>query len=400
MADVDELYPYLVHDADGVEEGAEKEEKQLGAGSFGYIFKVRVGGVERIAKRLHKAFIDRSRVSSKEVDSIEAKFRNECIILSKLRHPNIVEFIGVHYGLRGHTDITLIMECVSTDLDNFLVVHPNIPLPVKLSILCDVSFGLVYLHEYKPPIIHRDLTARNVLVTDRCHAKIADLGVAKLVDIQDQFATSHTHTPGQMFYMPPEALTEKASCTPKVDIFSFGHLTLYVVVQEFPKVFTVTVTPDLQRQGIIELFRRERNIKRVGKNHCLYSIIIDCLLDSPDRRPDTRYLNERMVFLSTLNPLTLKDISQLVDKDPYRECDHTKLEEEIIRLREESEEHTKRVLNQGDVIHELTDTKTALELEIEQLRLKNVAVIDEMAVAKAEVHVPLDLRERPYFIFR
>lgn len=72
-----------------------------------------------------------------------------------------------------------------------------------------------------PPIVHRDLTARNVLISDRCQAKIADLGVAKIVDLQAQMAQSHTQTPGQMLYMPPEALKEKASCTPKLDINFF-----------------------------------------------------------------------------------------------------------------------------------------------------------------------------------
>ena len=158
-------------------------------------------------------------MSAVERERITSKFRNECVILSKLRHPNIVQFIGVHYGRRGKADLTLIMECVSSDMDKFLEVNPNIPLPLKLSILLEVSYGLVYLHECNPAIVHRDLTARNILITDKCQAKIADLGMAKIVDLQAQLAASHTQAPGQMWYMPPEALEEKASCTPKLDIF-------------------------------------------------------------------------------------------------------------------------------------------------------------------------------------
>ena len=185
----------------------------------------------------------------------------------------------MHYGRRGKADLTLIMECVSSDMDKFLEVHPNIPLPLKLTLLLDVSYGLVYLHECNPPIVHRDLTAGNVLITDKCEAKIADLGMAKIMDTHARLAASHTQTPGQMFYMPPEALKEKASCTPKLDIFSFGHLSLYVANQEFPKEYNITQTMAVQKQGIVERLKRKRALDCIESNHCLclLPVIVDCL---------------------------------------------------------------------------------------------------------------------------
>lgn len=142
----DELAPFLIENVVGLEKNAQKEEKQVGFGAYGYVFKVKVGGVERMAKKLHCAYVNK--VTSKERNAITSKFREECITLSKLRHPNIVQFIGVHYGRSGKRDLTMIMECVRTDLDRFLTDHSSILLPLKLSILQDVSFGLVYLHEY------------------------------------------------------------------------------------------------------------------------------------------------------------------------------------------------------------------------------------------------------------
>ena len=298
----DELTTFRL-EIEGIGEAAEAEEKRAGAGSFGYVFQVTVGGVQRIAKKLHSNFTNPSEVSARERESITSKFRNECVILSKLRHPNIVQFIGVQYGRRGKADLTLIMECVSSDMDKFLEVNPNITLPVKLSILLDVSYGLVYLHERNPPIVHRDLTARNILITDKCQAKIADLGVAKVVDIRAQMAAVHTQTPGQTFYMPPETLRRDASCTPKLDIFSFGHLSLYTVNQEFPQVDDVsqTVTPAMQKQGEVERAKRQKAIDRVKKDHCLYRIIMDCLHDNPEKRPTTRAINSGLIDLSRQN---------------------------------------------------------------------------------------------------
>ena len=122
----DELAPYVIRDVEGIED-AVKEEKQAGKGAYGYVFKVKVGGVERIAKKLHSAYVNQ--VSSREKEGITTKFRAECITLSKLRHPNVVQFIGVHYGRRDKTDLTLIMELLSSDMDEFLTTRHNPPFP-------------------------------------------------------------------------------------------------------------------------------------------------------------------------------------------------------------------------------------------------------------------------------
>ena len=257
-AEGDELAPFLIRNVEGLAECADKEEKPVGRGSYGYVFKVNVNGVERIAKKIHSIYVNQ--VNPEERQGITSKFRAECIILSKLRHPNIVQFVGVHYGRGGMTDLTLFMECLSSDMDKLISSpHPNLPLSLKLSLLQDVSFGLVYLHECVPPIIHRDLTAKNILISDKCQAKIADVGVAKAVDIRAQQAASHTTNPGQMYYMPPEALKAKASCTPKLDIFSFGHLALYTVNQKFPEVYDVTdsLTMKMKEEGTIQRERRK-----------------------------------------------------------------------------------------------------------------------------------------------
>ena len=293
-----------------------------------------MGGVQRIAKKLHSNFTNPSQVSAVGRENITSKFRNECVILSKLRHPNIVQFIGVHYGRRGKADLTLIMEFVSSDMAKFLEVHPNIPPTIKLSILLDVSYGLIYLHECSPPVIHRDLTARNVLITDKCQARIADLGMAKIVDLQAQLAASHTQAPGQMWYMPPEALKERASCTPKLDIFSFGHLALYMANQEFPKVFNITITMEIVKQGIIERLKRQKALDCVGSDHCLYPIIIDCLYDDPENRPSTRTLNQRLMVLSSQTPASMEDVFKLRGND-MGQAAMQELRQEAVALKED-----------------------------------------------------------------
>ena len=209
------------------------------AGAYGAVYRVTVNGVTCIDKRLHDILVNPD-VPRRGRESIREKFRAECVILSNLRHPHIVHFVGVRCG-PNPGDMSLVMECLHTDLAKFLKQHQekgvDIPLSIKLSILLDVSYGLLYLHTLNPPIIHRDLSANNILLTvDGLQAKIADLGVSKLLDPQTQMQISQTKVPGSQNYMPPEALTENPQYGLELDIFSFGHLMLYTATQEFPGV--------------------------------------------------------------------------------------------------------------------------------------------------------------------
>ena len=188
--------------------------------------------------------------------------------------------------------MSLVMERMSTDLGKYVEDTPNIPLSTKLSILYDVSNGLLYLHDMN--ILHRDLTAKNVLLTENLQAKIADLGVSKLISVQQHMALAQTQAPGSLNYMPPEALKENPKYDQKIDIFSFGHLAIYVVIQEFPNVYEVTITPAVFSQGIHQRLRRQKSLDKVGKDHCLYALITRCLSDAPEKRPLTEDVNAQM----------------------------------------------------------------------------------------------------------
>ena len=154
----DELTPFVLKNVKGLDSDDKK-----GSGAYGAVYEVTVRGVTCIAKRIRDILV--TQLSPRERTSVQRKFVAECVLLSKLRHPNVVHFVGVHYGRRKN-DMSLIMEFLRTDLANFLEKSSSeIPLSIKLSILLDVSYGLLYLHSHTPPIIHRDLSANNVLLT-------------------------------------------------------------------------------------------------------------------------------------------------------------------------------------------------------------------------------------------
>ena len=151
--------------------------------------------------------------------------------MSDLRHPNITQFLDVCFLPDCQLPV-LLMERLDSSLDDLLETVPNIPLALKRSILEDVSRGLLYLHKHTPQIIHRDLTAKNVLLTPSLIAKITDFGNARFVNLQPgQLARTLSQLPGTLSYMPPESLSTSARYGPSLDVFSFGHLTLFTINQ-------------------------------------------------------------------------------------------------------------------------------------------------------------------------
>ena len=179
-------------------------------------------------KRLHETLID---VENEGADVMVRKYLQECQLMSSLRHPNITQFLGLCF-LPGTQLPLLVMELLATSLDDLLEHMPNLPLSLKRSVLEDVASGLLYLHERPSPVIHRDLTAKNVLLTSSLVAKITDMGNSRIIDMRPgQMARTLSALPGTLVYMPPEALDDRHRYGPSMDIFSFGHLALFTLIQ-------------------------------------------------------------------------------------------------------------------------------------------------------------------------
>ena len=267
-------------------EGLDLEEK-VGRGSYGIVYAVTVDGKKCIAKKLHDILLQEEAYGQERF--IVGKFHQECRILSQLKHPNVVGFVGVHCGC-DKNDISLIMERLHCDLADFVRKNPDTPLCDQIHILYDVSKGLDYLHSQSPPLIHRDLTAPNVLLTEDLVAKIGDLGMSRYID--PLLATRLTTNPGNLLYMPPECRVKDPRYTTKLDIFSFGNLIIHTVTGALPPVYDTPSTglgivQTIRRiRGRVELMRREEAVhKQIGETHCLYPLIIRCLRDSPEQRP-------------------------------------------------------------------------------------------------------------------
>ena len=282
----------------------------IGAGAYGSVEEVAVPGAICAAKKIHDFFLNAAQVPVAAIRQTSAQFVRECQLMSTLHHPNIVQFLGVCF-FPGSQLPALVMERLLTSLHDLLAPEtdtppppdapkPFFPLSLKCSILHDVASGLTYLHERSPPIIHRDLSARNVLLNSGMVAKIADLGVARIVPRMRAAATM-TKGPGAIVYMPPEAMEskpggneeekdKKSKYDASIDVFSFGVVAIFTLCQTFPCELLAPTYRDERRRiiGRTELERRKsymRMIRRLlREKHPLLQMIEGCL-DFPEDRP-------------------------------------------------------------------------------------------------------------------
>ena len=267
--------------------------RTIGTGSYGSVKEFTIPGAVCAAKEIHDLFLDPSKVPHESIEKASREFVRECQLMSTLRHPHIVQFLGVCF-LPGSRVPALVMEKLLTSLHDVLDPEPPppteayIPLSLKRSVLHDVARGLSFLHGHSPPIIHRDLSAKNVLLNEGMVAKISDLGMARIMPRLR--AATMTKAPGASIYMPPEAMEDKSKYDVTIDIFSLGVLAIFTLSQTFPSPLAAAYMNEKGHMlGRTKLERRgsymQQILKQLREGHPLVQMIQRCLKNRLKERP-------------------------------------------------------------------------------------------------------------------
>ena len=269
----------------------------LGCGSYGKVIKVEFDGKVCAGKQVHTWMLELT--SKEEQEIVKQNFLQECRLWSALRHPNIVQFLGIYYPSADESGLPImVMEKMQETMTSLVERRDNIPLLVKLSILHDVSLGLRYLHGRNPPIVHRDLSPNNILVTPHLEAKITDLGVAKAITTGK--AKAMTKSPGNVVFMPPEALDDQPVYGPPLDVFSFGCVIVHITSRQWPTPkATKQIDPETRKRVTLsEVERRQQYIDMMNKSDAdLKPMTVSCLDDDPLLRPQMSVISEMIKVL-------------------------------------------------------------------------------------------------------
>lgn len=197
----------------------------IGKGSFGEILRAQWRGTPVAVKRILPSLSDDRLVTQ--------DFRHEVNLLVKLRHPNIVQFLG---AVTERKPLMLITEFLrGGDLHQYLKEKGSLNPTTAINFALDIARGMAYLHNEPNVIIHRDLKPRNVLLvnSNADHLKVGDFGLSKLIRVQHSHDVyKMTGETGSYRYMAPEVFKHR-KYDKKVDVFSFAMI-LYEMLEGDP----------------------------------------------------------------------------------------------------------------------------------------------------------------------
>ena len=309
--------------------------EELGVGSYGAVCKAMCDDLPCAAKILHRTLFQ---FSATGVTSVLQKFEQECRLLSAIKHPHIVQYLGTYHDPESKLPV-LLMELMDESLTRFLEQSPK-PLPyhTEVNLYHDIGLALSYLHSNA--IVHRDLSSNNVLLIAGSRAKVTDFGMVKLYNVNHSTAhlTPFTLCPGTIAYMSPEALGEPPIYTDKLDSFSLGVLGVQIMTRQFPdpgdrfniiEINDPRVPSGKVKVDIPEIKRRQSHIDLIDPAHPLLPLALDCLKDRDRERPSCHELCGRMSTLKASPKYTESVQQSQVDTKPTQSANRESREREI-----------------------------------------------------------------------
>lgn len=197
----------------------------VGRGGMGAIYHARQTGLDRdVAIKI----IDR-RISND--GPFLDRFEREARALAKLSHPNIVTVYD--YGQTADGLAYLVMEYVNGLNLREAMEAMSIDANESVDYIKTMCIALNYAHS--KGVVHRDIKPENILLGDDGSLKIADFGIAKIVDAQSpKQITATRHVLGTPHYLAPEQLDSPNEADHRVDIYAVGVVLYELLTHQLP----------------------------------------------------------------------------------------------------------------------------------------------------------------------
>ncbi|GAV64229.1 Pkinase_Tyr domain-containing protein/EDR1 domain-containing protein [Cephalotus follicularis] len=274
--------------------------ERIGLGSYGEVYHADWNGTEVAVKK----FLDQD-FSGPAL----AEFKREVVIMRRLRHPNVVLFMG---AITRPPNLSIITEFLPRG-SLFRILHrPHCQIDEKrrIKMALDVARGMNCLHTSTPTIVHRDLKSPNLLADKNWNVKVCDFGLSRLK--HNTFLSSKS-TAGTPEWMAPEVLRNEPS-NEKCDVYSFGIILWELATLRLP---WSGMNP-MQVVGAVGFQNRRLDIPK-EVDPMVARIILECWQTEPNLRPSFAQLTvalkslQRLVIPSDLDqpssPLPPQEIS-------------------------------------------------------------------------------------------
>ena len=291
--------------------------KKVGEGAFGEVY-LGYWNKKKVAIKKYffvKKYKDHQNKNFYNLKAILIKYIKEINIISNLRHPNLVLYMGA--SLSSNHNCYLVMEFVNNgNLFEFLHQgsynsegnYQKYDLLFTTNLALEIALAVKYLHCRN--ITHCDLKSTNVLLDNNYHVKITDFGVSKMVNILYEKSQEIRGKFGTTHWMAPEIMKrlkyEEAS-----DVFSYGMILYEIITGEIPYY-------GLQPNQIIGLVADCRKIVQIPENTSnpyLRKLVIECLKYDTEDRPcfeEIIYYLEKVVDVLKKKNFASEDISKFV----------------------------------------------------------------------------------------
>ncbi|XP_036594591.1 serine/threonine-protein kinase TAO2 isoform X2 [Notamacropus eugenii] len=275
--------------------------REIGHGSFGAVYFARdVRSSEVVA-------IKKMSYSGKQSNEKWQDIIKEVRFLQKLRHPNTIQYRGCY--LREHT-AWLVMEYCLGSASDLLEVHKKPLQEVEIAAVTHGALqGLAYLHSHN--MIHRDVKAGNILLSEPGLVKLGDFGSASIMAPANSFV-------GTPYWMAPEVILamDEGQYDGKVDVWSLG-ITCIELAERKPPLFNMNAM-----SALYHIAQNESPVLQSGHWSEYFRNFVDsCLQKIPQDRPTSDVLLKHRFVLRERPPTVIMDLIQRT-KDAVRELDN------------------------------------------------------------------------------
>ena len=259
--------------------------QSLQYGAFGSVCKGKLNGELCAVKVLSQSGMEIQH------EALE-RFMTECDFLQKIDHANVVHHIASRIHSESNTPV-VVLELLDCSLTQYLNQSTtDLPMKTQVSLCCDITSALEYLHDPQRNIVHRDLCSDTILlrlIDPIPVAKVGEFGMSRNID-----CNSRRHNPAVDYregYMPPGVSSSNYDSSH--DIYMFGAVMIQIVRR-------------LHHIGSEQEWLE--HLRCISKEHPLNEAITICLHEVKQKRPTAKALHKSLCViadqsLSALNPV-------------------------------------------------------------------------------------------------